>query len=221
MEKNPQIFNCREQQENPVWAHLSSSQQSRTDRKHESSCTSAQLCQTYLHLRHSAEFVSCSPILPVSQWAKRPKPVISTWCSPHSWSEGPSLAGETSLTLFGILVIVYSSLLGAKGLLLCCGPPLNSGHSTHFNNISFWGIFLALCLFTLFMLPYHFSFYSHTPFSDPLLSKMLHRDAEQLGAGLSIYLNTSNSLSWKIVNLQFYLKMWSPCSLKPCSETAE
>jgi len=70
MKKNPQIFNCREQQENPVWAHLSPSQPSRADRKHESSCTSAQLCQTYLHLRHIAEFVSCSPFLLASQWAE-------------------------------------------------------------------------------------------------------------------------------------------------------
>lgn len=151
---------------------------------------------------------------------QRPKAVRSTWCSPHNWSEGTFLAGETSLTLSGVPIIVYSSLLGTRRWLMYCGPPLNSGHSTHSNDFSFWGIFLALCLFTLVMLPNRFSFCPHTPFSYPLLSKMLHRDAEQLGTGLSIYLNTSNSLSWKIVNLQFYLKKWSHCSLKPCLETA-
>lgn len=161
-----QIFNCRQQQENPAWAHLSPSQPSRADRKHESSRTSAWLCQTYLDLTHSAEFVSCSPDTPsASQWAKRQKAVRLAWSSSYSQSDGPYLSGETSLALPGVPVMFIAPTWekeegwgGTKGHLWTLGA------SRHSNPFWFCGIFLLPYLSALFFLLYPFSSSPHAPF---------------------------------------------------------
>lgn len=85
-----------------MWAHLSLSQPSRAERKHESPHTSSWLCQAYLNLRHGAEFVPCSPDIPLaSQWAKRQK---ADQLGPHLTARVSGHTSQESLALSGVLV---------------------------------------------------------------------------------------------------------------------